>query len=664
MTAKPTYEELEQRIIELEANSDLRKIENKLREAKQRHRSLVDAFGNSGIGIFIMDDEYRIRYMNQILIEASGDQIGRICYKAIGKMDSPCPFCRLDEVINEGKTIAYQPIVNSGRTYDIVATPYLDTDGKICKLEIIQEITERKQMEEALRESEEIHRVVTNSVSDSIVIIQDEKILWANNKALDKMEYSKNEFIGLDFQKIVHPDDLQSIIQRYQDRLSGKPIEDLFYFRAITRDGKILEVENRGALIRWEKKPASVLTLRDITEEKRKEKENKEIEFQLQQIQKVESIGTLAGGIAHDFNNILYPIVGYAEMTMDDVPKDSRAYENLQGIYNASKRAQDLVQQILTFSRKDDQEQKPLMAQLVVKEALKLLRSSIPKSIEIHQKINNKCGMIMGDPTQVHQIVVNLCTNAYHAMEDSGGKIEITLTEIELDVDDLYNKINLNPGKYLRLSVSDTGQGMPPDIIGKIFNPYFTTKENGKGTGLGLSVIHGIVKNHRGNISVCSEPDIGTTFHVYFPLIEKDVKLPATADSQIIQTGSEHILLVDDEEPIIKMEQQMLERLGYNVTTRTSSLEALEAFRATPNNFDLIITDMTMPNMTGIKLTEKLIEIRKDIPIIICTGFSEQINDEKAKSIGIRSLVMKPIIKSDLAKKIRAALDNVTEGGI
>ena len=372
---------------------------------------------------------------------------------------------------------------------------------------------------------------------------------------------------------------------------------------------------------------------------------------------KIESIGTLAGGIAHDFNNILYPIIGYTELTIGDVPKNSRTHKNLEEILKAAMRAGNLVQQILTFSRKGDQENKPVMVQLVVKEALKLIRASIPKTIDIHQEIDKNCELVMGDPTQIHQIVMNLCTNAYHAMEDAGGKLEVTLTEIEIATDGQRDKIDLNPGRYLQLSVSDNGHGMTPDIISRIFDPYYTTKKSGKGTGLGLSVTHGIVKNHGGSISVLSEPGIGTTFHVYLPLIEKETKLVATETPEIIPMGSERILLVDDEESIVIMEQQMLERLGYNVTPRSSSVEALEAFKSNPDNFDLIITDMTMPNMTGVQLAQKIKNIKADIPIIICTGFSEQLTTEKCQAIGINGLVMKPVIIKELAGTIRRVLD-------
>jgi CheY-like chemotaxis protein len=370
----------------------------------------------------------------------------------------------------------------------------------------------------------------------------------------------------------------------------------------------------------------------------------------------MEAIGTLAGGIAHDFNNILFPMVGFAEMALEDTPVDSPLRDYLNEILQGTKRAGDLVKQILTFSRQADQEIKPLKVQLIIKEVLKLIRSSLPSTIEIKQYISTKCGLVMADATQIHQIAMNLVTNAYHAMEETSGKLEVTLKEIELGSDDLRDP-SMIPGSYVCLTVADTGIGMDKAVLDRIFDPYYTTKEKDKGTGLGLSVVHGIVKSYDGDISVYSEPGKGTAFHVYLPVIKMHV---ATEEAEVvtpIQKGSERILLVDDEDQIIRMEKQMLKRLGYHVTTRTSSLDALEAFRAVPDNFDLIITDMTMPNMTGVKLSQKLLAIRPDMPIIICSGFSEQIDDERAKAIGIRGFIMKPVVKSELAKKIREVLD-------
>ena len=382
----------------------------------------------------------------------------------------------------------------------------------------------------------------------------------------------------------------------------------------------------------------------------------KRLETQLQQSQKMESIGTLAGGIAHDFNNILHSIIGYTELGLDDAEKGSPLHDNLQEVLIAAHRARDLVKQILTFSRQVDQRLKPLKIQMVIREALKLIRSSLPSTIEINQNISNTCGLVMADATQIHQVAINLLTNAFHTMEDQGGKLDVTLKEIDLDMDDLKDPAML-PGSYVCLTVADTGAGIDKSILDRIFEPYFSTKEKDKGTGLGLAMVHGIVKSYGGDLRVYSEPGKGSAFHVYLPVIQTRAETKETRVVSPVEGGKERILLVDDEEQIVRMSQQMLERLGYHVTARTSSIETLEAFRAAPDKFDLVITDTTMPNMTGIELARKLMEIRSDIPIIICTGFSEKISADKATAMGIRGYVMKPIVKSELAKKMREVLD-------
>ena len=381
-------------------------------------------------------------------------------------------------------------------------------------------------------------------------------------------------------------------------------------------------------------------------------------ERQLQQVLKIQAIGTLAGGIAHDFNNILFPIVGYTELTMDEVPDDSVAHNNLEEVLKAAHRAKDLVQQILTFSRQSGQERKPVEVHSIIEEALKLLRASIPASIEIIHKIDDDCHPVMGDATQIHQVIMNLCTNAYQAMQDKGGTLEINLSEVDVGYEETVEKIGMQPGKHLQLLVKDEGCGMDAVVLGRIFEPYYTTKEQGKGTGLGLSVIHGIIKNHRGDISVNSTPGKGTTFKVYLPIIEDMDTVTEFEPSNGAVKGNERILLIDDEEQIVSMEQQMLENLGYEVTARTDSTEALKEFSQKPQNFDLVITDMTMPHMTGDELALKLLNIKPDIPVILCTGFNEDITEEKALAMGIQKFVMKPVIKNDLATTIRTVLDH------
>jgi signal transduction histidine kinase/ActR/RegA family two-component response regulator len=394
----------------------------------------------------------------------------------------------------------------------------------------------------------------------------------------------------------------------------------------------------------------------DITQLKELQEKQLRAEAQLRQGQKMESIGTLAGGIAHDFNNILSPIMLHSEMAMMDLPPENPVQHNLGHIYKAGERARDLVKQILTFARKSEEDRIPLKTSLIVKEVVKFLRSTIPSTINIQYNFKTEQDTVLADPTQVNQIVLNLCTNAAHAMREKGGLLEINLIDEYAGSGEKNNSVELNPGHYLKLSVSDTGSGIASDIIDKIFEPYFTTKGPGEGTGMGLAVIHGIVKNYGGDITVESEVGKGTTFHVLLPNIGAEV-LPVIEPETQLPGGRERILFVDDEKAAVDAMQSILERLGYNVTAITSSIEALEAFRHHPEAFDLVITDQTMPNRTGKELAEALASIRPDMPIILCTGFSEQIDERKAKTMGISAFVMKPIIMRDIANTIREVLN-------
>ncbi|MFC1512924.1 transporter substrate-binding domain-containing protein [Thermodesulfobacteriota bacterium] len=394
-----------------------------------------------------------------------------------------------------------------------------------------------------------------------------------------------------------------------------------------------------------------------LIQRQREAAEREDLEGQLRQTQKMEAVGTLAGGIAHDFNNILTAIYGFAELVKERLPEGSPAREDQQQVLMAASRAKDLVQQILAFSRQSEGELKPIHPHLIFKEALKLLRSSIPSTIKIRQNIID-CGAIMADPTQVHQIIMNLCTNAYQAMRESGGTLAVTLKLIEVSKDD--EKVfayKLVPGRYMRLEVSDTGAGMDKKTMAKIFDPYFTTKKMGDGTGLGLSVVHGIVESYGGTVMVYSEFEQGSTFHVYLPSLESlDVVPEAGEPPQPPVGGNETILVVDDEESIVRLQKIVLEGLGYTVLPFTSCGEALTVLQERSAEIDAVITDMTMPEMTGAEFSQRCFKIKPDMPIVLCTGFSELINEEQAKSLGIREFIMKPIIKKDLAAAVRRAL--------
>jgi len=393
-----------------------------------------------------------------------------------------------------------------------------------------------------------------------------------------------------------------------------------------------------------------VAVKRDVTEEIK-------LEGKLRQAQKMEAIGTLAGGIAHDFNNILSAIIGYTELAEYEIPEGSKTREKLKEVLKAGRRAKDLVKQILAFSRQGDQERKPLQIGHIVKEALKLLRASLPTTIEIRRNIEPYTGIIEADPTQIHQVLMNLCTNAAHAMNNKGGMLEVGIRNVEVENEDIGLEYpNVPPGRYVMLTIRDTGHGMSAGVVERIFDPYYTTKEKGEGTGLGLAVVHGIVKSHGGAITVYSEIGKGSTFNIYFPAIEKKVE-EEKETGEVIHTGHQRILFVDDEPALVDIGKKMLEHLGHEVIIRISSLEALEAFRNNPDRFDLVISDKTMPQMTGFDLARELKQIRPDIPIILCTGFSDTTDSDKAKAMGISGLVMKPIVMREMAETIKRVSD-------
>jgi signal transduction histidine kinase/DNA-binding response OmpR family regulator len=421
------------------------------------------------------------------------------------------------------------------------------------------------------------------------------------------------------------------------------------------KDRALLEtISNRLAPVLY----AILQENREEGERRQAQEERRRLEARLRQAQKIQAIGTLAGGIAHDFNNILAAIMGYAELVRLRIPEDGRAKDHLKQVLLATYRARDLVKQILTFSRQTEQERRPVYVHLIAKEALKLLRASLPSTIEIRHNIVSDLSAVMADPGEVHQILMNLCTNAHEAMREKGGILNVDLANVDLGVCEVARYPGLKPGLYLKLSVTDTGCGMNRRTVERIFDPYFTTKEKGQGTGLGLAVVHGIVANLGGIIDVESEPGEGTAFHVWLPRVETGQK-GNMESSEPPPKGDGRILLVDDEKILVDSGQEMLTHLGYEVVTKTSSVEALELFREQAGQFDLVITDMTMPDMTGDKLARKLMGIRRDIPIILCTGFSERITKEEAEKVGIREFLMKPIASRELAEVIRRVLSGV-----
>ena len=395
----------------------------------------------------------------------------------------------------------------------------------------------------------------------------------------------------------------------------------------------------------------------DIAKRKRVEAARARLEAQLSHAQKMEAIGTLAGGVAHDFNNILAAIIGYTDISLAKISGRDPLRYNLEQILHSGHRAADLVRQILSFSRmRTGQSRQPLKIAPAIREALQFLRATLPSTVEIRQNISDEDAAVLADPTQIHQVITNLCTNAAHATEKSGGVIEVELTVGNLDSTSMPEAVNLEPGPYVRLSISDNGHGMNEPTLLRIFDPYFTTKEQGKGTGLGLSVVHGIVNRHEGAITVHSEPGKGTVFNIYLPRFTGE-PVSEAQDASPLPRGNERILFVDDEEPLVNIGRTTLESLGYQIATAANGTEALEIFRKDPDHFDLVITDYTMPKMTGADLASEVVRLRPDIAVILCTGYSERINGKNPEELGIRELLMKPVDSRAMAGAVRRALN-------
>ena len=399
----------------------------------------------------------------------------------------------------------------------------------------------------------------------------------------------------------------------------------------------------------------------DITERKRELEEKIRLELQLLQAQKMEALGTLAGGIAHDFNNVLEGIIGFAEMVKEEVAADSSQHRRIGLVLKGANRGRDLVKQILMFSRQNRQEQKPVALGEIVEEGLRLLRPTLPSTIEIRLKHLADDDTIYANSGQIHQVLMNLCTNAAHAMRETGGFLEIDISQAAFAAEDSLPLPDMQPGAYVVLTVSDTGCGMEPKIIDRIFDPFYTTKGQGEGTGLGLSVVHGIIKSHGGYITVRSESGKGSTFQVYLPKSETQVSKIITG-ALPVKGGKERVLFVDDEDILVDLGNERLMKLGYDVIATTSSIEALELFKKEPHKIDLVITDYTMPHLTGIDLATELLRVRADIPIILCTGHSDDVSPEIIKAAGIRELLMKPQSRDEIAQAIRRVLDAKSKG--
>lgn len=532
-------------------------------------------------------------------------------------------------------------------------------------ISIFDNITDRKRAEEALAKSEARYRLLAENASDIIFTADKNFRLTYVSPSVEKVTgYSPEEVIQQNLKDLLTPASFEKAIRAYRKgmELEASGLRELrktitLQLEEYRKNGSTISVETTVTPLRDQQNQLTGFwgITRDITERKKVENERERLQRQVQQAQKMESIGVLAGGIAHDFNNILSTIIGYTELAQMKLNNKRGIDNELDKIMKAAIRNRDLVKHILTFSRQSVIIREPMDIVPVMKETLKFIRASLPSTIEIRHNFAVLERLVVADATQIHQIVMNLCTNAAYAMKEKGGILDIGLKEIVLNAQTRHKLKSLQPGRYLQLTITDTGSGISDRIIGRIFDPFFTTKERGEGTGMGLSVLHGIVMDMGGAVSVYSEPNVGTSFHVLFPIYTGQ-KVISDISPLLTPKGTGTIILVDDEEGIALSGQGILEQLGYHVIALTNPLEALDAINANPEGVDLILTDLTMPVMTGLELSVRIKDIKPGIPIILCTGFGIEITQQRLKEAGIHDMVMKPMVASELAQAVFQAL--------
>lgn len=513
------------------------------------------------------------------------------------------------------------------------------------------ELEERKRIEQELRQSEEKYRQLIQASNDGIYLLFNRKFEIVNTRFMEMLAVTTEilEHPEFDILDLVAPVSRPMIEERYRKIESGEPVDSKYEFTALSRDGRTLEVETSVTFIPYKGGIATQGIVRDITR-------RKEAEGYLRQAQKIEAISTLAGGIAHDFNNILAIVRGYTELVMDDLPVESTHSRNLQHVLTAADRARQLVNQIITFSRQGTENREPIAISEIVRDVLIDIYNVLPAFIRIHQHLDPHVGLVMGDRSQLRQVLVNLCSNALHAMRDSGGILEINLEKVHISSEGFPGLKNIPPGPYIQLVVKDTGHGMGKAVAERIFEPYFTTRATGEGSGLGLAVIYGIVKTHGGDITVQTEPNKGTTFNLFLPCLPTEPN-KTRSHNVTLPHGSERILLVENECHLLHIQQEILEPLGYQVMSASKCVEAIDIFRSDAEIFDIVIISQNMPDMPGLYCAQEILKIKPAIPVLLCIGFSDTINRDTALQAGIRSFIMKPVIQREMAGTIRNVLN-------
>lgn len=627
--------------------TELKKTEKVLKESEAQKKAILDSSIDS---IRLVDQNLRIIWANKIIETQIGKDrnhiVGNFCYNAYTGRTKPCPNCPAEKARISGKiehTIICEENVKGveGTSYWAdYAVPLKDESGEITNfIQVSRDITQLKKAEEYLRESEARYRALFDFNPIQTVVVDNDGKISMFNFAKERTS-GKTPSVGDVMYKdyaYKHELDMHKELMKCIQTGNKKAFSQLKY---------------KNSFLNIQINPFSggaIITSEDVTERKR-------LQSLLEQVRKMEAIGTLSGGIAHEFNNILGIILGNAELAMGDIPEYNPAYDFLLEVKNASMRGKEIVRQLLSFSHKSDLKKQAIDIGRVVRESIKFLRASIPSSIAFEENITEDIVSIKGDKTQIHQIMINLCSNAAHSMEETGGILKISLEKQSIFEKRIFSGQQLEPGDYAQLIIEDTGKGIPHREIEKILDPFYTTKPVDKGSGMGLAVVYGIVKGHEGFIEIKSFPNKGTRVFCYF-LITDEVPIHSDETFKSPIEGHETILFVDDEPSLVKMGKQLLERLGYRVETTTDPSEVLEKFTENPGKYDLVITDMTMPNMTGDRLINELRKIKKEVKTILCTGYSKRINEEKAAQIGATGYIMKPIDQKKLADTVRKILD-------
>jgi PAS domain S-box-containing protein len=632
------------------------KAEEALRESEEKYRTL---FEHTGTGLIVIEEDKTVSLVNNQFCKLSGYVKEEIEGKKRSE-DFALPedherilhyhYLRRKDLRAAPKEYESRLVDKQGEVKQVYNTVTL-IPGTTRSIVSFIDITERKQAEDLLRRSEKRQKNLIQNNFD-IIFESDSKgiITYISPQCEQVFGVKAEEVIGKDFQWLLKETERERMTILFQRAISGEELGTI-QFVAERPDRIEVPCELKYVLEKvGDQFIGTFGAIRDLTEWRM-------METQLRQAQKMEAIGTLAGGIAHDFNNILGIILGCTELSLMKLPEDDTIYPYLHQILQAGSRARDLVKQILTFTRRSDEDRKPVSPDLIVKEALKMLRATLPSTIRIEKFIETNLGMVRADPTQLHQILMNICANAAQAMQERGGVLKVSLSKTEIQKEETGLDQMIRPGPYIKLTVSDTGHGIKPEIMSRIFDPYFTTKGLGNGTGLGLAVVFGIVKSYKGSIKVQSKVGEGTIFEILLPMIEQSKADFENTDTRPILGGRERVLVVDDEESLIYAIRNRLMDLGYEVVSETSSPKALKIFESDPNKFDAVITDMTMPGLTGSELSERIFMTRPDMPIMLCTGYNETINEQTAKDMGIRAFLLKPVLLDDLARTLRQVLD-------